>query len=328
MMGGRYISTDNAYVGAQKVLITPDVAGKISRVAVKEGQQVEVGDVLFEIDPVPYKLAVRQAESRLALAQTELANLKANLASVQQLIEIARQNVQLKQNDVDRKAALLNSRSGSAADSDNSLGALAEAKTSLEQLLQQEAQFRNQLLGNPNSAAGRISGLHAGSRRARTGEARSRITRCCARRSPVLRRRLTRSSSAASSTPARRCSRSWTTSTCGSTPTRRKPTSLILQLGQKATIHVDTFSRHAFHGTVVAVSPGTGAQFAILPPQNASGNWVKVVQRVPVRIALDPNENVAKLRAGMSATVDIDTRRRRTFGSLFGDTEAMAENAK
>jgi membrane fusion protein (multidrug efflux system) len=101
-----------------------------------------------------------------------------------------------------------------------------------------------------------------------------------------------------------------------------------LQLGQKATIHVDTFSRQAFHGTVVAVSPGTGAQFAILPPQNASGNWVKVVQRVPVRIALDPNENVARLRAGMSATVDIDTRRRRTLGSLFGDTEAMAENTK
>jgi membrane fusion protein (multidrug efflux system) len=101
-----------------------------------------------------------------------------------------------------------------------------------------------------------------------------------------------------------------------------------LQLGQKASIRVDTFPRHVFHGTVVAVSPGTGAQFAILPPQNASGNWVKVVQRVPVRIALDPNENVARLRAGMSATVDIDTRRRRTLGSLFGDTEAMAENAK
>ena len=115
----------------------------------RKASRSNVGDVLFEIDPVPYRLAVRQAESKLALAQTELANLKANLASVQQLIEIARQNVQLKQNDVDRKAALLNSRSGSAADSDNSLGALAEAKTSLEQLLQQEAQYRNQLLGNP-----------------------------------------------------------------------------------------------------------------------------------------------------------------------------------
>ena len=101
-----------------------------------------------------------------------------------------------------------------------------------------------------------------------------------------------------------------------------------LQLGQKATVHVDTFPRHKFRGTVVAVSPGTGAQFAILPPQNASGNWVKVVQRVPVRIVLDPHEHVGKLRAGMSATVDIDTRRHRTFGSIFGDTEALSEGDK
>ena len=82
-----------------------------------------------------------------------------------------------------------------------------------------------------------------------------------------------------------------------------------LRVGQKATIHVDTFPDHTFRGTVVAVSPGTGAQFAILPPQNASGNWVKVVQRVPVRIEFDPSEDVRKLRAGMSVTVDIDTGR-------------------
>ena len=92
----------------------------------------------------------------------------------------------------------------------------------------------------------------------------------------------------------------------------------FLQLGQKAWIHVDTFPGHAFHGTVIAVSAGTGAQFAILPPQNASGNWVKVVQRVPVRIAFDPGQNLSKLRSGMSATVDIDTRRQRNLGSLFG----------
>ncbi len=78
-----------------------------------------------------------------------------------------------------------------------------------------------------------------------------------------------------------------TTASPGSTPTRRKPTSPMLRVGQKVTMTVDTFPDRTFHGTVVAVSPGTGAQFAILPPQNASGNWVKVVQRVPVRIAFD-----------------------------------------
>jgi len=296
-------------------------------VAITEGQQVNVGDVLFEIDPVPYRLAVRQAESKLALAQTELANLKANLASVQQLIEIARQNVQLKQNDVDRKAALLNSRSGSAADSDNSLGALAEAKTSLEQLLQQEAQYRNQLLGNPTLPRDEYP---AYMQAAAALEQAKRDLYHTVLRAPIA--------GIATQVDAIQLGRYVNAGTpvfaimdnkhlwVDANPKETDIT--YLQIGQKAKISVDTFSRNTFRGTVVAVSPGSGAQFSILPPQNAIGNWVKVVQRFTVRIALDPNENVAKLRAGMSATVDIDTRRRRTLGSLFGDTEAIAENAK
>ena len=80
-----------------------------------------------------------------------------------------------------------------------------------------------------------------------------------------------------------------------------------LRVGQKATLDIDSFPDHTFKGTVIAVSPGTGAQFSILPPQNASGNWVKVVQRVPVRIAFDKDEDTHLLRSGMSVNVEIDT---------------------
>jgi membrane fusion protein (multidrug efflux system) len=80
-----------------------------------------------------------------------------------------------------------------------------------------------------------------------------------------------------------------------------------LRIGQKATINVDSFPDRTFMGTVVAVSPGTGAQFSILPPQNATGNWVKVVQRLPVRIAFDKSEDTKLLRPGMSVNVDVDT---------------------
>jgi membrane fusion protein, multidrug efflux system len=97
-----------------------------------------------------------------------------------------------------------------------------------------------------------------------------------------------------------------------------------LQVGQKVEIDVDSFPDHALHGTVESVSPGTGAQFAILPPQNASGNWVKVVQRVPVRIRFDPGQDLSRLRAGMSVTVDIDTGRRRTLASLIGVSPSVA----
>jgi membrane fusion protein (multidrug efflux system) len=91
------------------------------------------------------------------------------------------------------------------------------------------------------------------------------------------------------------------------------------------TLDVDTFPEHTFHGTVEAVSPGTGAQFAILPPQNATGNFVKVVQRVPIRIYFDRNDKfVQKLKAGMSAYTSIDTGHHRSLAALFGFGPAVA----
>src|SRR5262245_11406721 len=101
-----------------------------------------------------------------------------------------------------------------------------------------------------------------------------------------------------------------------------------LRPGQKVEISVDSFPDQIFHGTVSSVSPGTGAQFAILPPQNANGNWVKVVQRVPVRVAFDPGQDLSLLRAGMSVNVDIDTERRRTFASLLGASPSVAQAAQ
>jgi membrane fusion protein (multidrug efflux system) len=101
-----------------------------------------------------------------------------------------------------------------------------------------------------------------------------------------------------------------------------------LRIGQPVSISVDTFPGRTFRGVVAAVSPGTGAQFAILPPQNASGNWVKVVQRVPIRIEFANNEDVRELRSGMSVTVDIDTGRQNTVLSLLGVSSRAAEPGK
>jgi membrane fusion protein (multidrug efflux system) len=97
-------------------------------------------------------------------------------------------------------------------------------------------------------------------------------------------------------------------------------------VGQPVTVDVDAFPDHVFKGTVGSLSPGTGAQFAILPPQNATGNFVKVVQRVPVRIYFDPDDRmVQKLKAGMSSYVSIDTNHRRSFAKLIGLSTALAQ---
>jgi membrane fusion protein, multidrug efflux system len=323
LMGGRYISTDNAYVGAQKVLITPDVAGKINRIDVIEGQHVEPGDLLFEIDPVPFQLAVTQAESRLAMVRTDFDNLKTNLKSLTQLIQLARQTVELKESDVERKSKLLASHMGSALDADTAMVTLAAARTQVELLAQQEARIRNQLLGDANLPIEKYPAYQQA--KAALDQAKRDLEhtvlhapisgRATQVDSIQLGRYVTAGTPVFSVVDDQR---PWVDA-------NPKETDITyLQLGQKAWIHVDTFPGHVFHGTVIAVSAGTGAQFAILPPQNASGNWVKVVQRVPTRIAFDPGQNLSKLRSGMSATVDIDTRRQRNLGSLFGRDVSIA----
>jgi membrane fusion protein (multidrug efflux system) len=323
LMGGRYISTDNAYVGAQKVLITPDVAGKINRIDVIEGQHVEPGDLLFEIDPVPFQLAVTQAESRLAMVRTDFDNLKTNLKSLTQLIQLARQTVDLKESDVERKSKLLASHMGSALDADTAMVTLAAARTQVELLAQQEARIRNQLLGDANLPIEKYPAYQQA--KAALDQAKRDLEhtvlhapisgRATQVDSIQLGRYVTAGTPVFSVVDDQR---PWVDA-------NPKETDITyLQLGQKAWIHVDTFPGHVFHGTVIAVSAGTGAQFAILPPQNASGNWVKVVQRVPTRIAFDSGQNLSKLRSGMSATVDIDTRRQRNLGSLFGRDVSIA----
>jgi membrane fusion protein (multidrug efflux system) len=327
LMGGRYISTDNAYVGAQKVLITPDVDGKISRVDVVEGQHVDPGDLLFEIDPVPFQLAVTQAESKLAMVRIDFADLKTNLKSLGQLIELARQTVGIKENDVDRKSKLLATHMGSALDADTALAALAAARTQLEQLVQQEARIRNQLLNDPNLPIEKYPAYQQA--QAALDQAKRDLDHTILH-APIFGRATQVDSIqlgryVPAGTPVFSIvddQRPWVDA-------NPKETDItFLQLGQKVWIHVDTFPGHAFHGTVISVSPGTGAQFAILPPQNASGNWVKVVQRVPVRIAFDPGQNLSKLRAGMSATVEIDTRRRRGLSSLIGNDVSIVKDGE
>ena len=135
--GGRYVTTDDAYVGAQKVLITPDISGKIEQVVVREGQHVKKGDVLFDIDPVPFRLALQQAKATLDQAKTNYDNLVGNIKIYGQMAELAQQGVDLKQRDVDRKSSLVKSAFGSQLDLDNSSTGLVTAKPQLQFLKQQ-----------------------------------------------------------------------------------------------------------------------------------------------------------------------------------------------
>ena len=314
---GRYITTDNAYVGARRVLITPDISGKIARVLVREGQRVKAGDELFEIDPQPFRLAHQQASARLANVRTDFAILKSSLQSLTRLADLATQNVEVKERDLERKKALITSRSGSQVDVDNAAFALVTAQTLAQNAAQRRSDAINQLQGNPDLPVEQYPAFMQA--QAALDQAKRDLDHTVLR-API--------NGTATQVDNIQLGRYVTAGTPvfgiidDSAPwvdANPKETDIThLQVGQPAMVFVDTFPDHAFSGTVVAISPGTGAQFAILPPQNASGNWVKVVQRVPVRIQLDPDQNAAKLRSGMSAYVEIDTGRRKWTGSLFG----------
>ena len=305
------------------MLITPEVSGKVMRIAVVEGQLLAPGDELFSIDPAPYRFAAQEAEAKLARIRSDFDNLKSTYASLGKQIELARQSVAANQAEFDRKTSLLNNRISTPSDLDKSRMALAVSKGLLEQLQQQEATVRNQLLGDVELPS-RISPVRRGGRRPRARQARPRQHRAArahrrhshAGHSIQMGRFLTAGMAVFSIIGTDNV---WVDA-------NPKETDLtFVRPGQPVAITVDAFPSRAWRGTVAAISPGTGAQFAILPPQNAAGNWIKIVQRVPVRIEFEAGQDLRRLRSGMSASVEIDTGRRGRLARLLGSS-AVAQD--
>ena len=324
--GGRYVTTDDAYVGAQKVLITPDVSGKIISVSVKEGQTVAPGDTLFQIDPVPFQLALAQARAKLEDAKTSHANLAANVKLYSQTQQIVEAGIAIKQRDVERKSALVKNNFGSQLDLDNSSTALVTAQAQLQLVKQQKSNALTQLLGNPDLPLEEFPAyLHA---KAALDDAQRNLDLTTVR-API--------NGTATQVEQIQLGRFVTAGTpvfsvmdvanpwVDANPKESDFT--YVAVGQEVTLEVDAFPNHVFKGTVGSLSPGTGAQFAILPPQNAMGNFVKVVQRVPVRIYFDKNDRmVRKLKAGMSVYTTIDTKHQRSLSALLGLRPAAANH--
>jgi len=309
-LGGRYISTDNAYVGAEKVLITPDISGKITHVAIVEGQHVTPGEELFTLDRVPYQLALNQAKAKLDTARSNYDKLKTTLSSLVTLVELANKNVELKRHDVERKEKLVSTQAGSLADLDTARVALVTAQLQAQFATQQRDTSLAQLLGNANlpladfpEYAQAKAALEDAQRNFDHTIVRAPISGTATQVDNIQLGRFV-----AAGTPIL----SVIDDQAPWVDANPKETDITyLRIGQAATLAVDSFPDHVFKGHVIAVSPGTGAQFAILPPQNATGNWVKVVQRVPVRIAFDKDEDTHLMRSGMSVVVDIDTKHSR-----------------
>jgi membrane fusion protein (multidrug efflux system) len=323
--GGRYVTTDDAYVGAQKVLITPDISGKVEKVVVREGQRVKKGDLLFVIDPIPFRLAEEQAKATLESARTTYNNLRANIKIYDQMADLMQQAVDLKKRDVDRKSTLAKSNFGSQLDLDNSSNALVTANAELAFVQQQTSSAKTQLLGNVDLPLEQFppyvlakAALGQAERNLDHTEMRAPMDGIATQVDQIQLGRFVMAGAPVFSVID--TAQPWVDANL------KESDFTYISEGQQVDIDVDAFPNHDFKGTIGSLSPGTGAQFAILPPQNATGNFVKVVQRVPVRIYFDSNDKyVQKLKAGMSAYTTIDTGHRRSLAALLGLSPAVAD---
>ena len=327
LLTGRYVATDNAYVGAEKVLITPEVSGKVVGIKVIEGQHLTPGDELLTIDPIPFRLAAEDARAKLARVRSDFETLKANLASILTQVNLSRQNLAAAQSDLDRKTQLLSNRISTPSDVDKSRVGLIAAKTQLEQLQQQERTLRIQLLNDPNLPVDKYPQFIEAT------VAQDRTERDLA--NTILRAPIAGVATQVASIQMGRFVTAGTPIFSVISSDRvwidanPKETDLTyVRPGQPVTITIDAFPEKEWTGTVGAISPGTGAQFSILPPQNAAGNWIKIVQRVPMRVEFAPGQDVRRLRAGMSANIEIDTGRRSKLARLLSSSAVAQDPEK
>ena len=310
LAGGRYASTDNAYVRQDKVTVTADVSGRIVEVAVGENQRVKKGDLLFRIDPVPYKIALAQADAALATARLSVDELRSSYQQALVQETSATQDVDFNQRAFDRQQDLLKKGFASEATFDQAENALHAAEQTLAQA-KEKAQSALAALGGDAAIKtdDHPTVLAALAKREQTALDLSNTDGRAPSDGVVAQSGKLQiggyvTSPAMMPTPLLslvETGNSWVEANFKETDLTK------MQVGQKASVTIDAFPRSAYAAVVASIGAGTGSEFAVLPAQNASGNWVKVVQRLPVRIRFTEPVDIEP-RAGLSATVSVDTK--------------------
>jgi membrane fusion protein (multidrug efflux system) len=322
LQGGRYATTDDANVAAAKVLVSTDVSGLVSSVNVRENQHVKAGDILFQVDPLQFRIALDSARANLSQVALSIQSMKETYKELLSNVESQKAQVALDVVTNERNANLVRNNDVPRQIYDQSHYTLQLDQARLTSL-QQEAQVQlAKLAGNPDIAVED----HPLYRQAQAAvdEAQRQLDHATVRApfdgvvtevdalQPGT--YLVAQTAALTSTGAVAlvaASDVWVSA-------QMKETDLTyVKPGDRVDIAVDTYPGRTWKGTVQSVSPASGSEFSILPPENSSGNFVKVVQRIPVKIAIDRTPGAPDLRAGMSVDVSIDTGHRRSLSDLF-----------
>jgi membrane fusion protein (multidrug efflux system) len=324
LTGGRYVSSDDTYVMAGKLMVSTDVSGLVQDVDVREGQHVNAGQVLFRLDPRQFQIAVDNAKAQLAQTVLTIEAMKSDYQRMVHDADAQRANAHLAQVTNTRNAALVRSNAVSQATFDQSRAGLSSAQSQLASLQEQAQETLIKLGGSLDVPVEKNPQYMAA--KAQLDEAERQLNHTVVR-APFSGTVTAVDSLQVGTLVISALSAFSTTSAVGLVSDKNiwieanfKETDLTyVKNGDPVDISIDTYPSHSWTGTVDSVSPATGAAFSVLPAENSSGNWVKVVQRIPVRVKINTRAGDPPLRAGMSANVDIDTGKRRWDRMLFGN---------
>jgi len=313
LTGGRYVSTDDAYIQAARIAISTDVSGRVVGIDVKDNQQVSAGQTLFTLDQRPFRIAVDEAKAQLATVRYQIHALKATYHQKRADARAAEATSDYQEREFERQKRLLASGTASQQQFDQARQAYENGRQQVASKQQDVAVALANIGGDPDLPLEQHPMVqHAQAALDRT-ELNFSYTEIHAPENGVVTKveQLQVGDYVNAGTPLfslMSTDRVWVEANF-------KETELThMRSGQEATVEVDTYPDTVFHGQVESLSPGTGLTFSLLPAENATGNWVKVVQRLPVRLSLDHVDHaMAPLHAGLSATVEVDTHHRRPW---------------
>ena len=314
---GRYVSTDNAYVKANVIIISPEVSGRVTSVLVVDNQAVEANDVLLQIDSSPLEITLNRARAQMAVIRTELESLRADYGETVVQEQLAKDKVRYLDRRYKRQRKLLKQGLSSEEKHDEAKHDLQVARREVQIIEQRVQRVLAQLAGNERLPVDQ----HPRYLTAQTTYDQAAVDlKATTIRAPasgiVSNMKLQVGEYAQAGKPVFSLIQNqpiWVEANL-------KETQLThIQPGQQATIVVDAYPDKIWESVVSSIAPATGAEFSILPPQNASGNWVKVVQRIPINLVITDQAGGPQLRAGMTVSVRIDTRRKRELSGQIRD---------
>ncbi|MEJ1959764.1 MAG: HlyD family secretion protein [Nitrosomonadales bacterium] len=308
--GGRIVSTDDAYVQAARVDISANIAGRVTKILVKENQQVHKGDPLFELDDRDYVIALKDANAKLANAKLQFLAMQATYMQHQANVRAAESTLLYQAHEVERQRKLTAKGISSQAQLDLAEHTLADATQKLNAEREEEKNILTLLGNNPSININDHPSVQQSQAMLERAQLNLSYTIVKAPMDGIVSKvdLLQPGQYINAAAPVF----ALISNTSVWVEANFKETDLTNMLpGQQATIEIDAYPDRAFHGSVESLSSGTGSSFSLLPPENATGNWVKVVQRLPIRISIDDLDPKWPLHSGLSVVVKVDTHHSR-----------------